>query len=71
MKVKVYILNAFAKTPNGGNPAGVVLNADFFSDNDKQKIAKKVGFSETAFVQKSKKGDFRLQFFTPNKEVDL
>ena len=29
MKIKVYTLNAFAKTNTGGNPAGVVLNADF------------------------------------------
>ncbi|AWI06453.1 PhzF family phenazine biosynthesis protein [Clostridium drakei] len=71
MQIKVYTLNAFAKTDNGGNPAGVVLDADSLSVNDMQKVAEKVGFSETAFIKKSNKADFKVKFFTPNKEVDL
>ncbi|QZY53870.1 PhzF family phenazine biosynthesis protein [Crassaminicella profunda] len=71
MKVKVYTLNAFGKSSNGGNPAGVVLNADTLSDNHMQRIAKEVGFSETAFVQKSNDADFKIRFFTPSEEVDL
>src|SRR3989344_7333723 len=71
MKVKVFTLNAFAKTENGGNPAGVVLNSDGLSEKQMLLISKKVGFSETAFVQKSDKADFKVKFFTPNAEVDL
>lgn len=71
MQVKVYTLNAFGKTSNGGNPAGVVLDADHLSEEMMQKIAKKVGFSETAFIQKSKVADFKVRFFTPSEEVDL
>lgn len=71
MKVQVFTLNAFAKNENGGNPAGVVLNSDGFSDKQMLEVAKKVGFSETAFVQKSDKADFRVKFFTPTTEVDL
>ncbi len=71
MNVKVYTLNAFAKSKKGGNPAGVVIDADSLSKKDMQIIAKKVGFSETAFVQKSDKADFKVRFFTPNKEIDL
>jgi len=71
MKINVYTLNAFAKTKEGGNPAGVVLDADSLSDEIMQKIAQKVGFSETAYVQKSNKADFKVRFFTPNGEVDL
>lgn len=71
MNIKVYTLNAFAKTKEGGNPAGVVLDADSLSDEVMQKIAQKIGFSETAFVQKSNKADFKVRFFTPNGEVDL
>ncbi len=71
MEIKVYTLNAFAKTDNGGNPAGVVLDADSLSAYDMQKIAEKVGFSETAFVKKSNNADFKVDFFTPNAEVDL
>ena len=71
MKVQVFTLNAFAKTENGGNPAGVVLNSDGLSDAQMLSIAKKIGFSETAFVQKSDNADFRVKFFTPSAEVDL
>lgn len=71
MKLKVFTLNAFSKSINGGNPAGVVLNSDNFSKEQMQIIAKKVGFSETAFVSKSKVADFKLSFFTPDSEIDL
>jgi PhzF family phenazine biosynthesis protein len=71
MKVKIYTLNAFSKTEDGGNPAGVVLDADFLSDSEMKHIAKIVGFSETAFIQKSNSADFRVRFFTPHAEVDL
>ena len=68
-KVTVQILSAFAENGLGGNPAGVVLNADELSDKNKLEIAKKVGLSETAFVSKSKTADFKLDFFTPNKQI--
>jgi PhzF family phenazine biosynthesis protein len=71
MEIKVYTLNAFAKTDHGGNPAGVVLDPDSLSAHDMQKVAAKVGFSETAFVKKSNSADFKVVFFTPNGEVDL
>lgn len=67
--VAVQILNAFAENGKGGNPAGVVLNADDLTDKNKLKIAKKVGLSETAFVSKSKTEDFKLDFFTPSKQI--
>lgn len=67
--VTVQILNAFAENGKGGNPAGVVLNADELSDKNKLEISKKVGLSETAFVSKSKTEDFKLDFFTPNKQI--
>lgn len=71
METTAYVLNAFAKTKRGGNPAGVVLNADGLKQREMQKISAKLGFSETAFVQKSSKADFKVRFFTLNKEVDL
>lgn len=71
MKIKMFTLNAFTKTKRGGNPAGVVLNADSLTSKEMQLIAKEVGFSETAFVQKSNKADFKLSFFTPKTEVNL
>lgn len=69
--MKAYILNAFTKDGEGGNPAGIVLDADSLSENEMQTIAANLGFSETAFVQKSENADFKVRFFTPNMEVDL
>lgn len=71
MKLKAYTLNSFAKTENGGNPAGVVPSADNLSEEEMQKTAALLGFSETAFVSKSDCADFKLRFFTPINEVDL
>lgn len=69
--MKIYTLNAFAATEQGGNPAGVVLNAENISEKTMLKMAKTVGFSETAFVQNSKKAHFKIKFFTPKEEIDL
>jgi PhzF family phenazine biosynthesis protein len=70
-KIIVTTLNAFARTTRGGNPAGVVLDADRLAETSMQKIAARVCLSETAFVQKSAAADFKIQFFTPAAEVDL
>ena len=69
--VTVHILNAFVNGGEGGNPAGVVLDADHFSDGLKQQIASKVGLSETAFVSTSQTDAFKLEFFTPIRRVSL
>ena len=71
MEYSVYRLSAFPKEPHGGNPAGVVVNADLLNENDMQEIAKRIGYSETAFVSKSTNADFLLRFFTPLSEVAL
>ncbi len=68
-KIQVQILNAFVDNNTGRNPAGVVLDADNLSDREKLQIASKVGLSETAFVSKSKVADFKLDFFTPTKQI--
>ena len=71
MTVDLYTLDAFTDTPGGGNPAGVVLEADNLGNADMQKIAAKAGFSETAFVKSSETADVKTRFFTPNSEVNL
>jgi PhzF family phenazine biosynthesis protein len=68
---QLYKLSAFPKTHKGGNKAGVYLFADELSESEMQDIAKEVGFSETAFVSKSLKADFKVRFFSPSEEVDL
>ncbi|BDW88227.1 PhzF family phenazine biosynthesis protein [Thalassospira tepidiphila] len=67
--VAVQIVNAFVKNGTGGNPAGVVLDADQYSDAQKLLIAQKVGLSETAFVSKSETCGIKLDFFTPTKRI--
>lgn len=71
MLIKAFTLDAFAKSIGGGNPAGVVLNADSLSETEMKQIAEVIGFSETAFVMKSDNADFKVRFFTPSDEVDL
>lgn len=70
-KVTAYLLKSFGVDDTGGNPAGVVLNAEHLSDQQKKNIARKVNLSETAFVEKSNRADYKVRFFTPTDEVDL
>ncbi|WP_409179036.1 PhzF family phenazine biosynthesis protein [Brevibacillus fortis] len=70
-QVEVFTLDAFAKGEKGGNPAGVVLQADSMTVEEMQKTAAIVGFSETALLLESSVADFRARYFTPNNEVDL
>ena len=69
MKIEVPIVSAFVDGNAGGNPAGVVLNAEQFSSEQKQSIAAAVGLSETAFVSPSKSADIKLEFFTPTQQI--
>lgn len=68
-KVSVMVVNAFTYNGEGGNPAGVVLDADKYSQKEKQEIARLAGFPETAFVSRSDVADRKLEFFTPNKQI--
>lgn len=70
-EVTVYHYDAFSDTPNCGNPAGVVLGADYLDYDDMQHIAQQVGFNETVFVLESDKADVRLKYFTPGHEINL
>lgn len=69
--VKVYHYDAFSRTPNKGNPAGVVLDGDALTDEQMRQVAETVGFNETAFPMKSDKADLRIRFFTPGHEINL
>lgn len=68
-QVSVMVVNAFTMNGEGGNPAGVVLGADNYTQAQKQEIAKRAGFPETAFVSESNVADKKLEFFTPNKQI--
>ena len=69
--MNIYHVTAFPYNELGGNKAGVVYPADTLTDQEKQTIAELLNYSETAFVSKSSKASFKVQFFTPISEVDL
>lgn len=64
-KVRVHQVDAFTTEKFGGNPAGVVLDAEMLDEGTMRKITRELNLSETAFVLPSKKADFRLRYFTP------
>lgn len=70
-KIAIKQVDAFTDIPFGGNPAGVVTDANGLDDETMQKIAREMNLSETAFVTKSDVADFKVRFFTPRFEVDL
>ncbi|KAA6223979.1 PhzF family phenazine biosynthesis isomerase [Streptomyces albofaciens JCM 4342] len=65
--------SAFTDRPDGGNPAGVVLDAQGLDETDMLRIAEEVGFSETAFVTATAIPDrtHRVRYFSPRAEVDF
>ena len=69
MDVQVTVVNAFTDNGLGGNPAGVVLDTDNLNIQQKQSIASQIGLSETSFVSSSSSAEFKLEFFTPNRQI--
>src|SRR4051794_21703541 len=61
--------SAFTDSPDGGNPAGVVLDASALSDAEMQRIAADLGFSESAFVTTREDGTYDVRYFSPAMEV--
>ncbi|MHB9758029.1 PhzF family phenazine biosynthesis protein [Streptomyces sp. BYX5S] len=66
---------AFSTSPNGGNGAGVVLDASRLSDAGMVALAAELGYSESAFVTAGPDPEdarsFTLRFFSPRAEVDF
>ncbi|SES27582.1 PhzF family phenazine biosynthesis isomerase [Streptomyces qinglanensis] len=63
--------SAFTSDPDGGNPAGVVLDAAHLDARQMLAIAAEVGYSETAFVtaRDDERRRFTLRYFSPLAEV--
>lgn len=61
----------FAETPEGGNPAGVVLDASSLSPAERQRIAAAVGYPETAFLVRDETAARRyaVRYHSPGAEV--
>jgi len=61
-------LAAFSQDGKGGNPAGVAFYDEMPAAEEMLKIAKEVGYSETAFLVEQGNG-WRVRYFAPAMEV--
>jgi len=74
MKIPFFQIDAFARGPLLGNPAGVCPLGAWLPTRAMQEIAAMVNLSETAFFVPSdedERTDFHIRWFTPTSEVDL
>ena len=62
-------VDVFTDKPFFGNPVAVVIGAEDLDTEDMQRIAGWTNLSETTFLLKSKKADYRLRIFTPRQEL--
>lgn len=72
--IEVHMVDAFTRTVNEGNRAGVVFDADGLTADEMQRIAAFANVSETAFVVGSKdkaSHDVEVRYFTPTSEVPI
>ncbi|MFI4983923.1 MAG: PhzF family phenazine biosynthesis protein [Rickettsiales bacterium] len=68
---KIWAVNAFATHPFKGNPAGVCIVDDFSNAQRMQEIAKDLGFSNTAFIQKITAQNYNVKWYTPHSEAPI
>ena len=66
--MNVLKLAAFSQNGQGGNPAGVAFYDAMPRDEEMLRIAKEVGYSETAFLVKQA-DNWRVRYFAPELEV--
>ncbi|SIS50473.1 PhzF family phenazine biosynthesis protein [Alicyclobacillus vulcanalis] len=70
-EIEVFQVDAFTEEPFTGNPAGVVIDGGELPRDLRQRIAREMNCSETAFVVQYERDRFRFQYHTPEAEVDL
>lgn len=73
MNCTAYIARAFCHNSSGGNPAGVVIvdQKNPLSQAQMQSIAKKLNFSETAFISKSGPSSYKATYYTPTTPINF
>ncbi len=71
MTVPVHWIDAFTRTPFGGNPAVVCLLPAPGRAPAMQALAAEFGVSETVFVAPDGSGGYRIRWWTPAVEIDL
>lgn len=71
MGLPLFVVDAFASRPFGGNPAAVVILDEFLGEELLQAIAAENNLSETAFVVRRERARWDIRWFTPTTEVPL
>ena len=69
MALRFKQVDVFTDRPFLGNPVAVVIGAEALSTAEMQRIAGWTNLSETTFLLKSSKADYRLRIFTPRQEL--
>lgn len=71
MNPAFFVVDVFAQQPYCGNQLAVVMGAQALPDEQMQKIAAEINFSETTFVSPSPEpdGSYRVRIFTPAREI--
>ena len=65
---KLHVLKVFVgENGRGGNPLGVFLEGHAVPESARQRVAARLGFSETVFVDEPESGELRI--FTPAAEL--
>ncbi len=62
-------VDVFTSRPFFGNPVAVVIDAEGLDTAAMQRIAAWTNLSETTFLLKSDKADYRVRIFTPRQEL--
>lgn len=60
---------AFTDRPDGGNPAGIVLDAGALTSERMQAIAADLGYAESAFITARSPGHATVRYFAPEAEI--
>lgn len=64
------LVDVFTRLPLQGNQLAVFTNAVGLTDDQMQRLAREVNFSESTFVFPAEKGgDLRIRIFTPTREL--
>ncbi|POY35956.1 phenazine biosynthesis protein PhzF [Solitalea longa] len=69
--MKTYFVDSFTTEKFKGNPAAVCITEIELSAETMQSIATEIGFSETAFIQKTGENAYKIRFYTPKQEIAL
>jgi PhzF family phenazine biosynthesis protein len=62
-------VDVFTERPFQGNPVAVVIGGEALDTESMQRIARWTNLSETTFLLKSERADYRLRIFTPLQEL--